>query len=309
MKNNPLVSIVIPTFNQAKYLAESIKSILAQDYDNIECIVIDDGSTDSTPDILERFKSRVRCNRHENIGQAHTLNKGWSQCGGKYLGYLSSDDILFPSAIKELVSILESNSEIICAFPNSNLIDSTSKIIKRNICQPFDLEETLIRQECYIGPGALFRRSAFDALGGWDPSYKLAPDREFWIRMSALGHIEMCPSVLAGYRMHPQSESAKEHSEEVSREYLNFLDHFFNNSSVPPQILAKKNEAYGFAYLLMARNSFRGRRFNRGMQFYRRACEYHRELSGLAFKLRLLRNLISRPARQLLVAVRTIFND
>ena len=103
MQNLPLVSIVTPTYNQAEYLAETIESVLAQDYPNIEYIVLDDGSTDSTPEVLNRYSGRVRWERHDNMGQARTLNKGWAMSRGEFIGYLSSDDLLLPDAISKLV--------------------------------------------------------------------------------------------------------------------------------------------------------------------------------------------------------------
>lgn len=302
----PLVSIVTPTYNQAEYLSETIESVLSQTYQRIEYIVLDDGSTDNTQEVLSKFDGRIRHERHSNIGQAQTLNKGWSLCKGKYIGYLSSDDLLYPSAVSELVALLEKDQSIVCAFPDSDLIDNYSRVIKRNVCHPFDLSDTVIRQECYIGPGAIFRKTAFYSLGGWREDLKLAPDREFWIRISSLGRIEMCNSVLAGYRMHSDSISYKVVSEDVSREYVRVLDGYFSGSDIPQNIVNRKNDAYGYAYLLLARNSFRGGNFRRGVELYGVACSHCAELKGYKFKLRLVRNVLSRPIRRLISFLRTM---
>lgn len=302
----PLVSIVTPTYNQAEYLAETIESVLSQTYPNIEYIVLDDGSTDNTQEVLSQFGGRIRHERHANIGQALTLNKGWSLCKGKYIGYLSSDDILYPSAVSELVVLLEKEQSIVCVFPDSNLIDKFSHVVKRNVCSPFYLSDTVVRQECYIGPGAIFRKTAFDLLGGWRADLKLAPDREFWIRISSLGRIDMCNSVLAGYRMHPDSISYKDVSEDVSREYLRVLDDYFSGGSVPEDIADRKNEAYGYAYLLLARNSFRGGNVRRGIELYQVACSHCVDLKGYKFKFRLLRNVVSRPIRRVISFLRAM---
>lgn len=304
----PLVSIVTPTYNQAEYLAETIDSVLSQTYQNIEYIVIDDGSTDNTQEVLKRYDGRIRHERHANIGQAQTLNKGWSLSKGKYIGYLSSDDLLYKNAVSELVELLENNPSLICVFPDSNLIDEFSRVAKSNVCRPFDLSDTLVRQECYIGPGAIFRKTAFDSLGGWRPDLKLAPDREFWIRISSLGKIQMCDSVLAGYRMHPDSISYKDVSEDVSREYLRVLDSYFSGENVPKNISDRKDEAYGYAYLLLARNSFRSGNVRRGIELYRVACDYCADLSGYEIKFRLVRNVLSRPVRRLISIFRQMIN-
>ncbi|WP_428825253.1 glycosyltransferase [Azonexus sp. IMCC34842] len=307
-QNFPLVSIVTPTYNQAEYLAETIESVLSQTYPNIEYIVLDDGSTDNTQEVLKQFDGRIRHERHANIGQAQTLNKGWNLCEGKYIGYLSSDDLLYPNAISELVVLLEKEQSIVCVFPDSNLIDNFSRVAKRNICHAFDLSDTVVRQECYIGPGAIFRKTAFDSLGGWRADLKLAPDREFWIRISSLGRIEMCNSVLAGYRMHPDSISYKDVSENISREYLRVLDGYFSGSNVPKNIADRQNEAYGYAYLLLARNSFRAGNIRRGIELYGVACSHCADLRGHKFKARLLRNVVSRPIRRLISFFRAMID-
>lgn len=298
MNQFPLVTIVTPVYNQAEYLAETIESVLDQDYPNLEYIVIDDGSTDDTFKVLERFAGRIKHLRQSNMGQANTLNRGWKMAQGSLVGYLSSDDILYPGAITKLVNILISEPSIVCVFPDSNLIDNRSRVVKKNVCKPFDLTETVVRQECYIGPGAIFRHSIFEVVGYWKPELMLAPDREFWIRLSSCGYIQMCSEVLAGYRMHPESISYKFVSEEISREYIDVLDEYFLVANVPAEIKARKLEAYAYAYLLIARNCFRAGRVKKGIEFYKYACSQHKDLRCIRIKSQILRNVISRPLRK-----------
>ena len=305
-QNLPLVSIVTPTYNQAAYLAETIESVLAQDYPNIEYIVLDDGSTDCTSEILNRYSGRIRWERQENMGQARTLNKGWAMCNGTIIGYLSSDDILYPSAIRKLVGALEGNSSLVCVFPDSDLIDDHSRVVKKNLCRPFDLGELIVRQECYIGPGALFRRSAFDFVGGWEPGLKLAPDREFWIRLASCGLFEFYQEILVGYRMHLNSISYKDVSEEVGREYLWVLDQYFGVASVPAEIALRKAEAYGYAQLILARNCFRSGHLRRGWALYKEACRLHPPLGAISVKVKILRNVVSKPLRMTVSALRSL---
>ena len=307
MEHFPLVSIVTPAYNQAEYLAETIESVLAQDYPNIEYIVLDDGSTDSTPDLMLRFAENIQGERHDNMGQARTLNKGWARSTGKYIGYLSADDLIYPNAVRKLVEMLEADDSIVCAFPDCDLIDNRSRVIRKNISKPFNLINLIVQQECYIGPGAVFRRSAFEDVGGWKPELKLAPDREFWIRLAKHGRLEMCNETLAGYRLHVQSISYKEVSEEVGREYLYVLDEYFRSGSVEPDIDLRKSEAYGYAHLLLARNCFRAGQLTRGTQLYREACRLHPQLSNIKVKVRIARNILSKPLRTALSAARSLF--
>jgi len=162
----PLVSIVTPVFNQGPYLSETIESVLAQDYRSIEYIVIDDGSTDNTSEVLKRYSHKITALTQSNMGQAWTLNKGWSLASGKYIGYLSADDVLYPNAVSNLVHALERDPEVVAVYPDADTIDLESRVVTKNVCRPFDYNHLVISQECFIGPGALFRKSAYEQAGG-----------------------------------------------------------------------------------------------------------------------------------------------
>lgn len=306
MPEPPLLSLVTPAYNQARYLGETIASVLGQDLPALDYLVVDDGSTDSTPAVLERYTGRVRWERQANQGQVRTLNAAWSRARGSYLAYLSSDDILYPGALRTLVGVLEADPAAVCVFPDADLIDERSRVIKRGLYRPFDLARLVVEQECYIGPGAVFRRSAFAAVGGWNPELRLAPDREFWMRLASQGAIRFHPEALAGYRMHAKSISFRDVSEEASREYLRVLDGYFASPGVPVDILARRDEAYGNATLILARNRFRAGDLRRGAQLYREACGLHPGLRSARVKLRLLRNVVSKPARVAMATLRSL---
>jgi glycosyltransferase involved in cell wall biosynthesis len=306
MPEAPLLSLVTPAYNQGAYLAETLDSVLAQDLPGLDHLVVDDGSTDATPSVLQRYAGRVRWQRQANQGQARTLNAAWAQSRGEYLAYLSSDDILYPGALRKLVAVLQADPAAVCVFPDADLIDDRSRVLKRGVCRPFDLAQLVVEQECYIGPGAVFRRSAFAAVGGWKPELRLAPDREFWMRLASQGAIRFHRESLAGYRMHPQSISFKDVSEETSREYLRVLDGYFASPGVPAEILARRDEAYGNATLLLARNRFRAGDLRRGAALYREACGLHPGLRSARVRLRLVRNVASKPARVALASLRSL---
>lgn len=305
MAQEPLLTMVTPAYNQGRYLAETIDSVLSQDI-ALEYFVVDDGSKDETPEVMARYAGRLHGERQANMGQVRTLNKGWGKARGKYLAYVSSDDILYPGALRKLVDRLEADPSIVCVFPDCDLIDDGSRVIKKNVCRPFDLAQLVVEQECYIAVGAVFRRDAFEAVGGWRPELRLAPDREFWMRLATRGRIEFVPETLAGYRFHPQSLSYKEVSEQQSREYLLVLDDYFARPDVPPEIRARKDEAYGHAHLILARNRFRSGDWRRGRELYARACQLHPPLRAARYRLRLLRNVVSKPARAAAATLRSL---
>nr|WP_305909921.1 glycosyltransferase [Methylomarinum sp. Ch1-1]MDP4522860.1 glycosyltransferase [Methylomarinum sp. Ch1-1] len=149
----PLVTIVTPTYNQAEYLAETIESILAQTYPNIEYIVINDGSTDHTEEVLNLYRERVTCITQENMGQSATLNKGWTIAKGKFIGYLSSDDILYPDAISCLVDALkEADLKKLGVFYGSfNIITQSGRIVKK--IEPEKYSKSRLQIDLICQPG------------------------------------------------------------------------------------------------------------------------------------------------------------
>src|SRR4030095_9000889 len=108
----PTVSIVTPAYNQAEFLRDTIESVLAQDYPNIEYVVLDDGSTDETPNILAEYGDRFRWETHANMGQTATINKGWAMTSGEIVTWLNSDDTYLPGAVSKAVDFLQRNPDV-----------------------------------------------------------------------------------------------------------------------------------------------------------------------------------------------------
>lgn len=296
-ERRPLVTIVTPVYNGARYLAQAIESILAQTYPNIEYIVINDGSTDDTLEVARRYGDRLTIVDQANAGQAATLNRGWEMAEGELLTYLSSDDILYPNCIETLVEVLEAEPRTVCAFPNSDLISPTSHMLKAGVSFAFDREALVIEQECGIGPGAIFRAADFRRIGGWRTDYILSNDREFWIRLSKLGDFRFIDESLAGYRLHPKSISYSVVAEEISLEYVRSLDEIFSSPDVGPDLLARRDEAYARAYYLVARNCIRGGRVARGLQYLAKARRLWPAITTPQRMISLVKNVISKPLR------------
>ncbi len=303
--SHPLVSIVTPTYNHAAYLESTIKSVINQNYKNIQYIVINDGSTDATEKILEKYSTKFQCINQSNIGQVKTLAKGWALSEGEYIGYLSSDDILLPDAIGKMVSLLNANDDVVCVYPDADLIDKNNTLIKKNVCRSFDLSDYIVHQQCYIGPGALFRRRKYEEIGGWNQNFRLAPDAEFWIRLCRTGKILFHAETLAAYRFHSNQGIYKYISEEYSGEYIRILDEYFSQApeKIPSSLVSRKNESYANAYVLIACNYFRGFQILKGVMFYRKACYLYPSLNNPKTLIRLLRNIVSKPIRNIITTM------
>lgn len=292
----PLVSIITPVYNGEKYLSQCIDSVLAQDYPNIEYIILDDGSTDNTKEILKKYTGCLQWQTQANMGQSLTLNKGWSMSKGEILGYLSADDILLPTAISELVKLLE-NPKNIVAYPNCDLIDLHNKVFKKAVAKPFDHEEFVITQKCYIGPGALFKREAFEKAGGWRSDIQLCPDGEFWMRVGLWGDFIMHPKTLAHYRIHPNSTSYSRSTLEVANDFLKVVNSFYQLDIVPASLLEKKHIALANAHVMSSQIHLRAGRFRLSLSELRLAKSINPKLNLIAALFILCRITVGRVVR------------
>lgn len=203
----PRVSIVTPAYNQGMFLAETIESVLGQDYPNIEYIVIDDGSTDDTAEVISRYAGRLISRSRENRGQAATLNEGWAMAKGEIIGYLSSDDLLERTAVSELVAALNEHPSAVVVYCDFELVDAKTRHMRYVKTEDFDRKRLVVDLVCQPGPGALFRKSVFEKVGGWNPELRQVPDFEFWTRVSAHGEFVRIPRSLAKCRVHEESAS------------------------------------------------------------------------------------------------------
>lgn len=245
----PLVSIVTPAYNQAEYLVETIESVLAQDYPRLEYIVLDDGSTDGTPEILQRYADRIRYERHPNMGQARTLNRGWSMSRGTVLGYLSSDDRLAPQAVSLSIKKLLESPMTVVVYCDFELIDAFGKSIRSVRTEEYDERRLTVDLVCQPGPGALFRREVFERTGGWAENLRQVPDFEFWLRASRLGRFVRVPESLADYRIHEGSASFSVTTTERSMEIVKVVSEFWRGEVGRPA-----RQAMATAHLIAARS-------------------------------------------------------
>lgn len=271
----PFVSIVIPTYNYARYLDEAVRSVISQDYPHVELLVLDDGSKDDTRRVLEKYTGQFYWETQENMGQAATLNKGWGMSKGEILAYLSPDDILLPGAIRTSVAHLSKNPNVVLTYCDYDLIDARSRPVRRVNSPKFDYREMVVRYVCPPGPGAFFRRSASEAAGGWDDSFRLSPDYDYWLRLGLQGEFLRIPEVLAGFRIHDASQSFAAADESKSDEYVQIISGYFKRQRVPTEVLDAKREALSNAYIVSARSHLRSGRYVKGLARLSRGATLH----------------------------------
>lgn len=250
---SPRVSLVIPAYNAEDYLAESLESLLAQDYTNLQIIVVNDGSTDRTAQILEDYAERARLLQQDNQGQSASLNRGWHEADGEILGYLSADDRLEPDAVSKLVAALLQDPERMLVYPDYWLIDRQGRRLKQVIAPAFDHFEVVINGSCPVGPGALLRRQVLEQVGGWDSRLRLIPDWDFLLRVGLCGKVHHHPETLAAFRVHEQSQTFRAPDERRAGEYSIAVQGFFSRSDVPVDLARQQFRSQANTQVLTAR--------------------------------------------------------
>lgn len=259
--NAPTVSIVIPAYNHADYLAQAIESVLSQDYSPIELIALDDGSTDRTPEVLAHYTGRLHWQTQSNAGQAYTLNRGWTMARGEILGYLSADDLLLPGCVSAAVELLRASPETVLAYCDFDLIDPHSRVIRTVRAREFDYREMVVNLTCAPGPGAFFRRVAFQRAGGWDPALRQMPDYEYWLRLGLAGAFKRIPRPLAAFRVHEGSATFAAPPPEQAEEPVRILRKYFALAEVPAAIRQHQAQAISNALLVSAQLHLRAGRY------------------------------------------------
>jgi glycosyltransferase involved in cell wall biosynthesis len=246
----PSVSIVIPVYNCRDYVAAAIDSVLCQDHAALEVIVVDDGSTDGTLDMIRPFGDRIVLIQQPNGGQSTALARGWSRASGELLGYLSADDLMRPACVSMNASALAERPGTVLAYPDFGLIDAASQATGVVITPDYSETRLVGELHCLPGPGALFRRDAYDRAGPWNPSLHMLPDLDFFLRLALLGPFVRVPHILADCRIHANATTYRPASPDRADEPMRMVEHYFARPDLPLRIRRMEAKARANALLL-----------------------------------------------------------
>jgi len=203
------VSIILPTHNGMKFLRGAIDSCLAQTHRNIELILVDDRSTDATPEIMESYKDpRVRVIRNRtNQRLPRSLNIGFKEATGEYLTWTSDDNEYSPDAIEKMLQALRKEPTVDFVYADYWALDETTG--KKELVRAPDTLRLDVKNE--VGGCFLYSRKVYEMLGGYNPYYEMVEDHDYWIRVWKRFSARRCPGPLYLYRYHEQSLTTTRH--------------------------------------------------------------------------------------------------
>lgn len=223
------ITVVTPSFNQGIYIRRTIESVLSQDIDDLEFIVMDGGSTDGTVDILKEYDKRLIWRSEHDKGQADAVNKGIMEAHGDIIGWLNSDDIYYPDAIKKVLDVFERNPEINVVYGNANHIREDDSVIEEYYTEDFDYER--LKDVCFIcQPSVFFRKKIVDKYGYLDEKLQYCMDYEYWLRLGKGEKFFRLDELLAGSRLYEDNKTLG-NRRKVHEEMLIMQEKLFGKAS------------------------------------------------------------------------------
>lgn len=202
-------SVVTPSFNQGPYIDATLRSVLEQNYPDLEYQVMDGGSTDQTVDILRRYDGRIKWVSQKDGGQSDAVNQGVARTSGQLIGWLNSDDTYCPGALVTVAEYFQSHPDVMLVYGDAEYIDATGRPITRCAhIEPFNGRRLLHYSDFIVQPAAFFRREAFEAVGGLDVTLNYCMDYDLWLKMAARFRIAYIPHTLARFRWFGQNKTA-----------------------------------------------------------------------------------------------------
>lgn len=218
-----LVSIITPSFNQARYLERTIRSVLEQDYPRIEYIVVDGASADGSVEIVKKYADKLAWWVSESdSGQADAVNKGLARAKGEILAWLNSDDYYLPGAVSAAVKVFAEHPDVLLVYGNMLAVDDNDKPFNALNYRQLTLQDLLCFQ--IIGqPAVFFRRSALEKAGVLDSTFHFLLDHHLWIRIAQHGKILHVNQTWAAARYHAEAKNRAK-AAEFGREAFRILD-------------------------------------------------------------------------------------
>lgn len=268
------VSIITPSFNQSAFLAQAMRSVLEQDYEDIEYLVVDGASTDGSLDVIRQHSSRLAWWTSErDAGQAEAINKGLARAHGEIVAWLNSDDYYLPGAVGAAVRTLGDNPRAALVYGNMQAVDERGRLINSLRYRQLSLEDLLCFQ--IIGqPAVFFRRSALESAGGLDTTLHFLLDHQLWIRLAMQGQLIHVDQTWAAARYHAAAKN-RVRAAEFGREAFRILEWAANHPALAAVQKRVGRRARASAHRVDARYLLDGGQPSAALQAWLRALMLH----------------------------------
>jgi GT2 family glycosyltransferase len=234
------MSIIVPSYNQGHYLEETVRSILLQGYPNLELVIMDGGSTDSTLAVIQHYMPYIAIWVSEpDRGQSHAVNKGIQQATGELIGWQNSDDIYQPGTLWQAATAAIAHPDIDVFFGNVTAIDSTGRAFINYPVGEFDPHDLLPFPTNLFNQCMVLRRRVFEQIGLIDESYHHCMDYDLFWRMVMAGcRFQFVPGMAACFRHHPQSKGSTQH-DIADQEFWQVYKRVYSYPEFPPSLRTK----------------------------------------------------------------------
>jgi glycosyltransferase involved in cell wall biosynthesis len=255
---SPEVSVVIPAYNAAAYLAGAVDSVLAQTFGDRELVVVDDGSTDATPQVLEGYGSSVRVVRQANQGVAAARNRGLRESRGRWVAFLDADDQWAPDKLARQVEALRGQPGHGACATRFTVVDEGKGPVEVRGARSGEatLEALLLNGNVVGTPSTVIsERTLLEACGGFDPALSQCADWDLWIRVALRTAFVCLEEPLVAYRRHGSNMSRSVPLLEADT--LRLLDKAFGMPELPEPLAGRRNEAFAQQYMVLAGSYFR----------------------------------------------------
>jgi len=279
----PLISLITPTLNAERYLAQTLRSVNEQDCPRLEHIIVDGGSTDGTLALAGQEGGRVvKVLRGPDSGTSEAINKGFAQSTGEFLWVLNADDALAHSSVLSLLcEHLRRNPQCDFAFGDMRMIDGEGQTIGRRVFRPgYGLADLLLDRRHVPFAGCLLRRSALERLGGFSTSYTYANDLEFFLRLAHAGRMGHVGSETGVFRLHAAA-STSANVMQTGRETCAVCECYLSRPDLPEELLRRREEIEAAVQLHAAGVNFHAGTPREVRRHMRRAFQLH---MGTLFK-------------------------
>jgi glycosyltransferase involved in cell wall biosynthesis len=243
-------SIITPVYNGESFISETVESVLLNLDPNFkfEYLIIDDGSTDNTKNILEKYSQNelVKVFSVKNSGEAAAVNYALEKALGEYILIVNADDPLLSPRLFTLANeILKSNEKVVVVYPDWNIVSESNLILETKKLPSYSFEVMVGEFQCLPGPGSIFRRSLALKVGGRSTLYRFVSDYNFWLKLSLQGDFFHIPEVLAQWRSHSESTSVNSKGYEMGMERIKVIEEFINYANIKKSL---KRKAISHAY-------------------------------------------------------------